>query len=121
MTHFEHYLSGTVFGIKYTFDAVEDGLPWHSHTGTDAHNVCVLNGCVKVLFDTGAVRLRSGDIYDFDGARRHSILAITPGASILNLFLNGQPEGYRLLPQNELKGEFDVRDFKRDAGLKETA
>lgn len=113
MTRFQHYLSGTIFGIKYTFDAGGDGLPWHAHTEVDAHNVCVLSGHVKILFDIEVVRLHAGDIYDFDGARRHSILAITPGACILNLFLTGQPEGYKKLPAHELMGEFDVRDFER--------
>src|SRR5882672_3100278 len=108
MTQFEHYHSGMVFGIKYTFDTVEDGLPWHTHTEIDTHNVCVLKGHVSIVFDTEIVYLDAGDTYDFDGARRHSIWAMTPGACILNLFLNGQPAGYRELPEHELKGEFDV-------------
>jgi mannose-6-phosphate isomerase-like protein (cupin superfamily) len=112
MTRFEHYLSGSVFGIKYVFDTAEDGLPWHAHTDLDAHNVCVLNGHVNVVFATETVYLGAGDLYDFDGSRRHSIQALTPGAMILNLFRNGQPEAYRTLPESELKGEFDVRDFK---------
>lgn len=110
MTHFEHYLSGNVFGIKYTFDAADDGLPWHTHDVTKSHNVCVLSGQVDVLFEDQIVHLRTGDVYDFDGERRHSIIAVTPSC-ILNLFLNGQPVEYKNLSPHELKGAFDVRNF----------
>lgn len=113
MTHFEHYLSGNVFGIKYAFDVVGDGLPWHFHDATTAHNVCVLHGAVMIRFDDEMVHLSAMDVYDFDGTRGHSITAVTPNSYILNLFLNGQPLVYRDLPPQELKGEFDVRDFNR--------
>jgi mannose-6-phosphate isomerase-like protein (cupin superfamily) len=113
MTKFEHYHSGQVFGIKYTFETTDDGLPWHAHTDVDAHNVCVMSGHVKIVFVAETVYLKPGDTYDFDGARRHAIQAVTPGACVLNLFLNGQPETYRALPESELKGEFDVRKFNR--------
>ena len=91
------------------------GIRRHTDTGLleDAHNVCVLSGHVKVVFVTETVYLKPGDTYDFDGARRHSIQAVTPGACVLNLFLAGQPEAYRGLPASELKGEFDVREFNR--------
>jgi len=113
LTKFEHYLSGKVFGIKYVFETVDDGLPRHVHDATTAHNVVVLNGEVKVIFDSPYTKyLRAGDIYDFDGLQEHSIRAVTPGACILNLFLNGQPEAYKTLPSYELKGEFDVRNFR---------
>jgi len=114
MTHFEHYISGAVFGIKYIFDTVYDGLPRHSHDTTTAHNIIVLRGEVRVLFDDHTVNLHAGDVYDFDGARAHSILAVSSNTCILNLFLNGQPVEYRTLPAQELKGEFDVRDFNRE-------
>jgi quercetin dioxygenase-like cupin family protein len=112
MTHFLHYLSGHVFGIKYIFDTVDDGLPRHAHDAVTAHNVVVLQGEVKVLFDDQTKYLRAGDIYDFDGARQHAIRAVTPDACILNLFLNGQPVEYQARPPHELKGEFNVRDFR---------
>lgn len=113
MTKFEHYLSGKVFGIKYIFEAVDDGLPRHAHDASTTHDVCVLRGEVKILFDDQTTYLRAGDVYDFDGRREHAIRAITPGACILNLFLNGQPEDYKTLPSCELKGEFDVRKFSQ--------
>lgn len=113
MTHFEHYHSGSIFGIKYLFDTVDDGLPRHQHDGITAHNVVVLGGEVKVLFDGYTKYLKEGDIYDFDGSIFHAIRAVTPSASILNLFLNGQPTEYKMLPSHELKGEFDVRNYHR--------
>jgi quercetin dioxygenase-like cupin family protein len=112
VTHFEHYLSGTVFGIKYVFDSVDDGLPRHTHAADTAHNVVVMRGEVKVLFDDQTKYLQAGDIYDFDGTRWHAIRAVTPGACIFNAFLNGQPVEYKMLPPHELKGEFNVRDFR---------
>lgn len=111
MTKFEHYISGSVFGIKYVFDTMDDGLPRHTHDAITAHNICVLRGQVKVQFDDQTVYLRSGDIFDFDGNRPHSVRAITPNACVLNLFLNGQPIEYRGLAPHELKGEFAVRHF----------
>lgn len=113
MTRFEHYLSGNVFGIKYTFDEAGEGLPRHSHDAVTAHNVCVLRGKVSVLFDDEVKQLGAGDIYDFDGGRPHSIMALTANACILNLFLNGRPVEYEGLPAHELKGEFSIQDVER--------
>lgn len=112
MTTFEHYLSGAVFGIKYVFDTVDDGLPRHTHDAVTAHNVVVLRGEVKVLFDDQTKYLQAGDIYDFDNSRWHAIRAVTPDACILNLFLNGQPLEYKALPAYEIKGQFDVRNMR---------
>jgi uncharacterized cupin superfamily protein len=113
MTKFEHYRSGKVFGIKYVFETVDDGLPSHTHDASTAHNVCVLRGEIKIIFDSPYTKyLRAGDIYDFDGGLTHGIRAVTPGACILNLFLNGQPEEYKTLPAYELQGEFNVRNFR---------
>jgi len=112
VTRFEHYLSGGVFGIKYVFDTVNDGLPRHTHDAVTAHNVVVLRGEVKVLFDDETKYLQAGDIYDLDGSRPHAIRAVTPGACIFNAFLNGQPVEYKDLPPYELKGQFDVRDMR---------
>lgn len=106
MTKFEHYLSGKIFGIKYIFDTVKDGLPGHIHQADTLHNICVLRGEVQLLFTDQTVYLEEGDIYDFDGSRFHSIRAMKPNSCILNLFLNGQPEEYKTLPKHELAGEF---------------
>lgn len=111
MTQYEHYLSGKVFGIKYIFDLVGDGLPNHAHRGFDDHNIIVMRGAVKVIFDHHTVYLQEGDVYDFDGKEHHSIRAMEPDSCILNLFLNGQPESYKTLPESELSGEFKLPDF----------
>jgi hypothetical protein len=113
MTKFEHYLSGRIFGIRYLFETVDDGLPRHVHDAVTEHNVIVLIGEVKVLFDDETKYLRAGDIYDFDNSRSHAIRAVTPGARIFNAFLSGQPLDYRDLPAHELRGEFNVRDLMR--------
>lgn len=108
MTQFQHYLSGKVFGIKYIFDLVGDGLPYHIHKSDTAHNVVMMRGSVKVVFDHHTVYLREGDVFDFDGSLNHGIIAMEPDSCILNLFLNGQPEEYKLLPESELSGEFTL-------------
>lgn len=108
MTHFQHYLSGKVFGIKYIFDLAGDGLPYHTHEADTVHNVLVMRGMVKVVFDGETIYLREGDVYDFDGSLNHGIIAMEPDSCILNLFLNGQPEEYKTLPESELFGEFKI-------------
>lgn len=112
MTKYEHYLSGDVFGIRYVFETVDDGLPRHTHDAIMAHNVIVMSGEVKVLFDDETKYLRAGDIYDFDNTRPHAIRAVTPGACIFNAFVHGQPVEYKSLPPHEFKGEFNVRDMR---------
>lgn len=111
MTRYKHYLSSKIFGIKYIFDLVGDGLPNHAHGDNTAHNIVVMHGAVKVIFDDRTVYLQEGDIYDFDGTRYHSVRATEPDSCILNLFLNGQPEEYKKLPESELSGEFKLPDL----------
>src|SRR5262245_56545812 len=102
-THFQHYRSGTLYGMRYRFDASGDAIPAHTHDATTAHNVCVLRGSVEIRFQNETRRLRTGDVFDFDGTRLHGIVATEP-AEILNLFLNGIPPGYDTLPAYELEG-----------------
>lgn len=108
MTRFEHYQSGKLYGIRYWFDKDGDGIPEHAHDPVLAHNIIVLKG--TVLFEAGLnhrVTLHAGEVFDFDWSRRHKITAITP-ASVLHVFLHGQPEGYDRLPPEELRGVLET-------------
>lgn len=104
MTHFEHYHSGDVYGIRYWFDAAGDCIPAHAHLRELAHNIIVLSG--SVMFSTegeDARPLIAGTVFDFDWSVRHKITALER-AEVLHIFLNGRPEGYERLPPQELKG-----------------
>lgn len=103
MITFKHYRSGDLYGLQYWFGAVGDALPEHAHDATMVHNVIVLAGAVDVTFPDDVRHLEAGVVFDFDGTRRHRIIATVP-AMILNLYLNGMPEGYDRLPAHELEG-----------------
>jgi hypothetical protein len=103
MTHFEHYRSGQVFGIRYRFDAKGDCIPRHAHIPSHAHNIVVLKGSIMLVMDaTSSVCFPS--VYDFDWTLPHEIQALENNSEVLHLFLNGQPQGYDSLPDNELRG-----------------
>ena len=109
-THFQHYKSGNIFGIKYNFDNVGDGIPEHQHDSTHAHNMVATRGAVEIYFPTTktTINLVAGETFDFDWTQPHGIKAIEDNSSIINFFLYGQPEGYDTLPPEELQGSFDA-------------
>lgn len=98
----DHYRSGGLYGIRYTFETLDDGIPWHTHPEAEAHNVVCLRGRVAVYTDTLYRELDAGDIADLDCAQRHEIACLQPGSMILNLYLRGMPAGYDKLPESEL-------------------
>jgi quercetin dioxygenase-like cupin family protein len=105
MLRYRYYRSGQVCGILYTFEHAGEALPEHSHDDVStAHNIIALEGQVNLVFGADDFRtINAGEIVDFDGTRRHRIIAST-AAVILNLFLSGTPEGYDRLPPSELEG-----------------
>lgn len=104
MIQFEFYESGDLFGLRYLFTQAGDALPRHQHELDTAHNIIVLSGCVRFVSDSQICLLSAGEVFDFDGSQLHVIEAIESGSRILNLFLQGIPEGYAQLPQSERKG-----------------
>jgi hypothetical protein len=102
---FEHYESGSLYGVRYTFREGERLWP-HAHaaeTADQAHNIIVLQG--SVIFDGAEKRLlTAGDIYDFDGSLAHSIFAPEP-AVILNLMLHGKPASFADYTNDQKRGE----------------
>lgn len=103
MTHFQHYKSGQVFGIRYRFDAKGDCIPRHQHVPSHAHNIVVVKGSILLLMD-GTASVCLPGVYDFDWTQPHEINALENNSEVLHLFLNGQPEGYDALPPHELRG-----------------
>jgi quercetin dioxygenase-like cupin family protein len=105
MTHFQHYKSGHVFGIRYRFDAKGDCIPRHKHDPSHAHNIVVIRGSILLIMDGSASVCLPG-VHDFDWTQPHEISALEKDSEVLHLFLNGQPEGYDTLPESELRGSF---------------
>lgn len=105
MTHFEHYKSGQVFGVRYRFDARGDRIPQHAHPAELAHNLIVMWGSVALIMGEQRKTCLPG-IHDFDWSQPHEIIALEDHCETLHLFLNGQPEGYNSLPESELRGTF---------------
>lgn len=104
MTHFKWYRSGQLFGIKYTLE-LGDSIPRHAHGPETLHNIIVLKGEVRLEFSpVEHIYLYAGQVYDFDGERSHRIEGVAKQSIILNLFLNGIPDGYADLPQSERSG-----------------
>lgn len=104
MLRYKYYRSGQVYGILYTFERAGEALPEHAHDASTAHNIIVLQGQLNLVFGDDDFRtMNAGEVVDFDWTRRHRIIAST-AAVILNLFLNGTPEGCDSLPAHELEG-----------------
>lgn len=103
---FDHYESGSLYGIRYTFREGERLWP-HQHTedtADQAHNIIVLQG--SVMFEGTEQRLLCvGDVYDFDGSQPHSIRAMEPYTITLHLMLNGRPASFSGYTQEQKHGE----------------
>lgn len=91
MMQSEPYISGSLWGVCYSFDSVGEGLQTHRHLAPEAHNIIVLEG--KVLFHSEGVEkeLTAGEVFDFDWGRPHRVDILEAPARLLNLCLHGQP------------------------------
>src|SRR5580658_1383885 len=102
---YDHYHSGQIYGIRYSFKAGERLAP-HAHVGElveQMHNIIVLRG--SVLFEGSERRvLQAGEVYDFDGARTHSIRALEDSVT-LHLMLQGMPPSYAAYTPEQRHGE----------------
>lgn len=108
-THYNHYRSGQLYGIFYTFDLPGDGIPTHAHDNDLSHNIVVLKGCVELRIDGETILIPAGSVFDFDWTKRHEVLAAEPNTQVLHLMLNGMPAGYDKLPDSELRGNLQYR------------
>jgi len=101
MIHYTWYRSGSLFAMRYEMSR-GSRLKEHAHTPDTLHNVCVLSGQIE-FYGERFHRLSPGDIFDFDGSKLHTILAVEDSV-IINYFLNGIPPGYAELPLSEHSG-----------------
>lgn len=102
---YDHYESGQLYGIRYTFREGERLWP-HEHvkdTVDQAHNIIVLKG--TVLFDGLERRiLTAGEVFDFDGAQLHSIRALEDSIT-LHFLLSGKPASFAEYTEAQKHGE----------------
>lgn len=89
------YHSGDIYGFYYEFQGIGSKLPMHSHSHNKTHhNVIVLHGHVKVYGPDFDRLLLPGDVFDFDGDKLHTIMAVSVSARILNIYLHGKPNDW---------------------------
>jgi quercetin dioxygenase-like cupin family protein len=98
---YQHYISGDLFGIRYWFESGES-LPNHSHERESLHNIIVLKGRCRFVGET-TKELEAGEVFDFDGTKRHTIEAMGP-CEVIHMFLHGEPLSYKSLPASERSG-----------------
>ena len=103
MIHFKYEFEGPRWGCRYIFKNRFDKIPTHSHPPHLEHNITVVRGSVL----TNNVILKKGDIYEFDGTKPHSIMALCPDTEILNVYKHGIPPGYLQVPKEQLEGTVD--------------
>jgi hypothetical protein len=110
MINYKHDVREGRFGCWYHFDNIGDAIPSHSHENTDLHHtVKVIQGSVRVQFDTEAVILHKGDdVFWFDNFRPHSIVAVLPRTVIFNEYIQGKPVSYNALAPTCLEGTIGV-------------
>ena len=103
---YDHYQSGSLYGIRYVFREGERLWP-HAHEGEtadQAHNVIVLKGSVR--FEGASFNiLVAGDVFDFDGSQAHAIVALEPGTTTLHLMLHGAPASFADYTEDQRHGE----------------
>lgn len=108
MTQFEIYTSGKVCGLRYRFHAAGDQIPMHQHVYRELeHNVIVTRGSILLILNGMKTEHRAGEILDFDSRIDHQIVALEDGTETLNLFLQGEPQGYDALPDTDRCGWLD--------------
>lgn len=95
--------------MRYCMDQ-GDEIPEHAHDESTLHNIIVLHGTVDLYEGSAHTLLMAGVHHDFDGTKPHKIVCHSAHAAILNLFLNGIPQGYAELPESERQGTINARN-----------
>jgi len=88
------------FANRYEFGEAGDKIPSHSHPPSMYHDIKVLEGAVLV---NGILMLR-GDWMVPENDKPHEIIALVPGTVTIHEYLNGEPEEYKPLTLDQLKG-----------------
>jgi hypothetical protein len=94
MFHFKIYQYKKLFGLKYTFPKRGDGIPLHTHSEDEKHNVVVMKGSVEV-YGPGkqwSKTLTAGEVFDLEDEHHpHEIVALEDDTIILGLNVIGRP------------------------------
>jgi quercetin dioxygenase-like cupin family protein len=101
----DHYESGSLYGIRYHFQPGERLWP-HVHVGETAdqhHNIIVLKGTIEFKGDELRL-LKAGDVFDFDGAQPHAIVALEESVT-LHLMIHGKPVSFANYTEEQKHGE----------------
>lgn len=100
------YEFGTVFGMRYLFDEIGDGLEFHKHLPAHEHSVIVLRGLLRIRGrneDGGispGIMVKAPAIIDIL-PDEHELVAMESRTEILNLYKYGKPPEYDNLPESE--------------------
>lgn len=103
---YDHYESGSLYGIRYEFRTGEKLWP-HVHTGElaeQAHNIIVLRGRICLRFPEHVIEMEAGAMIDFDNSLEHSIEALEPSVT-LHLMLHGKPPSFEAYACGQKHGE----------------
>ena len=104
-TNFKHWDSDGEYGTHYLFDAVGEGIGMHAHVKPATwHDTRCLKGSVEIYGDGIEAVLHAGERLDFPSYRQHELRALEPGTEIVNVFLNGLPDGYAGLTEADTRG-----------------
>lgn len=101
MIHQRWYEFGTVFGMRYLFDKIGEGLALHKHSSQHEHNVLVLKGTIFVRGkDMSGLVVKAPAIIDIL-PDEHELVAMEDSTELLNLYKYGKPPEYDNLPEAE--------------------
>lgn len=106
MFHYQLYEHGSLYGQRYIFPSVGDGIPMHDHSEEQRHNIMVMSGRLEVYGPNKewCVELHAGDIFDLlDEHHPHEIAALEPNTISVGMFIHGKPLGENV-PQEERIG-----------------
>jgi quercetin dioxygenase-like cupin family protein len=82
--------TGAISGVVIDFPAAGDMLPMHAHGEQDVHITIVTVGTIRAHGDGWERLARPGDVLDWEIGQHHELVAVTPGARIVNI-LKGAP------------------------------
>jgi hypothetical protein len=92
---YELFESDSLYGMKYTFPAIGDGLRLHDHETEQEHNIMVLKGSIDMYGYGWTETFVAGDVFApiRPDHYPHEIVALEPNTILVGMFLHGKPEG----------------------------
>lgn len=102
MIHYDHYISGSLLGVRYRFAKAGEKIPEHLHRTPDLfHNIIVLKGAIQFKMANSLVDLDAGSFFDFDGTQPHEISALQDDTLTVHFLLNPTRELQEALRDHE--------------------